>query len=113
MPTFSTIQIESFDWDDGNRDKCRRHGVSVDDIEALFRRPIAVLPDPAHSTQEERFKAIGTNTAGRHILIAFTMRVRGGQTFIRPIGARYMHKKEIRHYENQTSEAEKVSGFSD
>jgi uncharacterized DUF497 family protein len=29
------------------------------------------------------------------------LRQRDGQTLLRPISARYMHQKEIAHYENQ------------
>jgi hypothetical protein len=93
-----------FDWDQGNRDKCQKHGVKIAQIEALFQRPVVVHPDPAHSGHERRFKAIGTGADGRHILIVFTLRRRGGSTFIRPISARFMHRKEVRHYERQKGE---------
>ena len=98
--------IAGFDWDDGNRAKCQKHGVSVADIEAAFSRPIAVLPDPAHSRAEERFKAIGTTGHGRHVLIAFTFRRRSGALFIRPISARYMHRREIDHYEKEIAKTQ-------
>jgi uncharacterized DUF497 family protein len=26
-----------FDWDEGNRDKCQKHGLSVHDIESIFQ----------------------------------------------------------------------------
>ena len=97
--------VAGFDWDDGNRAKCQKHGVSVADIEAAFARPIAVLPDPVHSRPEERFKAIGTTGRGRHLLIAFTFRRKTGALFIRPISARYMHRKEIDHYEKEIAKA--------
>jgi uncharacterized DUF497 family protein len=42
--------------------------------------------------------------AGRHLLIAFTRRAIGGQLFIRPISARFMHAKEIQHYEAQSED---------
>jgi hypothetical protein len=32
---------------------------------------------------------------------------------IRPISARYMHKKEIRHYEKQKADVEKTSSSED
>jgi hypothetical protein len=73
--------------------------VSLADIEALFTRPLAVFPDPEHSRIETRFKAIGTTDAGRHVFAVFTLRKRGGATLIRPISARFMHRKEVRHYE--------------
>ena len=91
--------VAGFEWDHANRDKCQKHGVSIDAIEAAFQKPIAVVPDPRHSTAEERFKAIGVTDEGRHILIVFALRSRNGETFIRPISARYMHRREVRHYE--------------
>jgi predicted DNA binding CopG/RHH family protein/uncharacterized DUF497 family protein len=66
-----------FDWNHGNRDKCQSHGVSIAEIETIFRRSIALFPDLQHSKAEERFKAIGRSAAGRHILVAFTLRRRG------------------------------------
>ena len=102
------LRIAGFDWDDGNREKCRGHGVGRSDIEALFGRPIAVFPS-VHAKDEARFKAIGTNAEGRHIFVVFTLRRRAADTFIRPIGARYMHEKEVSYYEKQTAEAEKAA----
>ncbi len=97
MSTF----VSGFDWDTGNRAKCKEHGVSVDQIEGLFARPIMILPDTAHSTTEERLRAIGRTEADRTVFLVFTLRKRGGQKFIRPISARYMHQKEIDSYEKE------------
>ena len=101
-----TPGFSGFDWDDGNREKCRKHGVSIGEIESLFQGPISVLPDPRHSRAETRFKAIGRSERGRHILIVFTLRRKRSETLIRPISARYMHKKEIEHYEKEIAGAE-------
>jgi len=38
------MRVAGFDWDEGNRSKCQKHGVSPAAIEDIFRRPIAVLP---------------------------------------------------------------------
>ena len=65
--------VAGFEWDHANRDKCQKHGVSVD--------------------------AIGITDEGRYVLIVFALRIRDGETFIRPISARYMHRKEVRYYE--------------
>ncbi len=97
------MRVAGFDWDEGNRSKCRKHGVSTVAIESLFHRPIAVLPDPLHSKSEERFKAIGNTDKGRAIFVVFTLRTRRGKTIIRPISARYMHRKEMDHYEKETA----------
>jgi uncharacterized protein len=80
--------------------------VSVAEIESLFCRPLMVAPDLAHSSQEERFKAIGTTDAGRHVFVAFALRRRGQSTLVRPVSARYMHRKEVAHYEKETSKIE-------
>ncbi|HEX5325592.1 MAG TPA: BrnT family toxin [Acetobacteraceae bacterium] len=93
-----------------NRDKCQQHGVPIATIESLFHGPLAVFPDPEHSGTEERFKAIGRSDDGRSILIVFTLRRRTEGTLIRPISARYMHRKEIEHYEEEIARAEKRQG---
>lgn len=72
----------------------------------MFARPIAVFPDPVHSRAEERFKAIGTTGRGRYVLIAFTFRRKSSALVIRPISARYMHRKEIDHYEKEIAKTQ-------
>ena len=107
MHPHDVVRVAGFDWDEANRDKCERHGVTVAIIEALFRQPLAIVPDPAHSRAETRFKAIGQSESGRYVLMVFTLRERADPLLIRPIGARYMHQKEIRHYEKEIAKAEK------
>jgi uncharacterized DUF497 family protein len=103
MALRETMEFSGFDWDRGNRTKCKKHGVSVAEIESLFHHPLMVAPDLAHSSEEERFKAIGTTEAGRHVFVAFALRRRGHGMLIRPVSARYMHRKEVAHYEKETS----------
>ncbi|MFI5394532.1 MAG: BrnT family toxin [Candidatus Binatia bacterium] len=93
--------ISGFDWDDSNREKCSKHGVSLAEIEELFTQPVAIRSDVVHSSTEQRFCAVGKGKPGRPIFLVFTLRKRAGSTFIRPISARYMHKKEIEHYEKE------------
>jgi len=94
-------QADGFDWDEGNRAKCKKHGLSTAAIEGLFSRPMAILPDVAHSQGEERLRAIARTDEGRGVFIVFTLRRKGGQLLIRPISARYMHKKEMEAYEEE------------
>ena len=101
------MQVAGFEWDEGNRTKCQKHGVSAATIEDIFRRLIAVQPDPGHSKSEERFIAIGKDGDERGILVVFTLRARRGTRLIRPISARYMHKKEMDHYEKETAAPQK------
>lgn len=96
-----TLHANGFDWDNGNRAKCEKHGLSMSAIEGLFIRPLAVLPDAAHSQRERRFRAIGRADNGRGVFIVFTLRRKGDEVLIRPISARYMHKKEIEAYEKE------------
>lgn len=93
--------IAGFDWDEGNRAKCQMHGVSIGEIEALFAGGHTIYVDVEHSLVEERFKAIGRTDAGRFVFLVFTLRERAGRTCIRPISARYMHRREIERYEEE------------
>jgi uncharacterized protein len=68
-------------------------------IESLFLRGVMILPDTDHSQREPRFRAIGRTEQNRAVFVAFTLRRRAGKQLIRPISARYMHRKEIDHYE--------------
>jgi hypothetical protein len=84
----------------------REGGIDLLQIESVFQGTVMVLPDPDHSAGEQRFRAIGkTNIqpaeANRYVFVVFTLRKHNGQTFIRPISARYMHRKEIDHYEKE------------
>jgi uncharacterized DUF497 family protein len=95
------VKIAGFDWDAGNRAKCQKHGVSVAEVENLFTRPILVIPDATHSQGEERLRAIGKTAKGGSVFLVFTIRARNGKRFIRPVSARYMHRKEVKHYEEE------------
>lgn len=103
MLVIMAATVAGFEWDDGNREKAQQHGVSIAAIKSVFSRAIAIFPDAAHSTDEERFKAIGRTEQGRHVLIVFVLRTRNDETWIRPISARYMHRKEIEYYEEAAS----------
>ncbi len=96
-------KINGFDWDEGNRDKCVKHGVSIEEIEALFKHEISIGPDVAHSKEETRFLGVGRTAKGRGLFIVFTIRMRGDKRYIRPISARYMHYKELERYEKTIS----------
>lgn len=93
------IAISGFDWDDGNWPKCASHGVSREEIEQIFDGVPVVMPDP--HPNEPRMRAIGKTKAGRYLFLVFMLRTVEGQILIRPISARYMHQKEIDHYERQ------------
>ncbi len=84
-----------FDWDDGNRAKAERHGLTRAQIEHAMRTGPRVAPDRDHSLAEQRFIAVGRTSEGRHVFVAFCWR--GDR--IRPISARYMHAREVTRHE--------------
>jgi uncharacterized DUF497 family protein len=94
-----SLPFGGFDWDNGDRAKCQKHGVSIADIEAVFMQTPRVAPDPEHSADEDRLIAVGKTDLGRPLFVAFTMRTRAGCRLIRPVSARYMHAREAAAYE--------------
>ncbi len=78
--------------------------MSPAEIERLFDRPVLIVPDEAHSRGEERLRAIGKTARGRSVFLVFTIRERDGERLIRPIGAGYMHRKEVAGYEEENSD---------
>jgi uncharacterized DUF497 family protein len=88
-----TRHANGFDWDHGNRATCEKHGLSVATIEDLYARPLAVLPDEAHSQREKRFRAVRHTDKGRRVFIVFTFR-RNGDDVLDPTHQRSMHAQE-------------------
>ena len=96
--------IAGFDWDEGNWPKCGKHGLSKAEIEHVLRSEPFVLPDRYPQDSETRFDAVGQNADGRYVFVVFTLRNKAGKRLVRPISARYMHRKEIENYERQKGE---------
>lgn len=94
------MKIAGFEWDAGNWPKCGKHGLSREEVEQVFHGKPAVMPDP--HLDEPRMRAIGKTEAGRYVFLVFMLRKANGQNVLRPISARFMHQKEINHYENQS-----------
>ena len=94
------MEITGFDWDSSNWPKCGKHGVSCEEIEQVLLGDPAVMADPF--PDEPRMRAIGKTQAGRYVFLVFMLREIDNQTKLRPISARYMHRKEVEHYEGQS-----------
>ncbi len=90
-------QATGFEWDAGNRDKnWETHRVSTAECEQIFfNLPLLVMPDTAHSQEEDRFYALGQTDAQRRLFVVFTMR----GSLIRVISARVMNRREKKAYE--------------
>jgi uncharacterized protein len=97
------LRVSGFDWDEANRAKCRKHGVSITEIEDLFAHSPRIAPDPKHSVEEDRLIAVGRTSTGRPLFAAFTMRTKNNRRLIRPVTARYMHVKEIAAYDEESA----------
>ena len=93
------MRIDGFDWDAGNWPKCAKHGVSRAEIEFAFNRGLIVFDDPSSTSAEPRYRGIGQTQQGRSLFVVFCHRRRNGRLLARPISARYMHEREVRHYE--------------
>ena len=97
------LRVSGFDWDEGNRGKCQKHGVSIIEIEDLFAQSPRIAPDPRHSANEDRLIAVGRTNTGRHVFVAVTLRTKNKRRPIRPATGRYMHAKEIAAYEEESA----------
>ncbi len=91
------MKFSGFDWDSGNLPKCLSHGVSLAEIEALFKADVYVVRDTV-VRGERRTLAFGAG-AGRWIFCVFAWR--GDR--IRPVSVRYMHDKEVKRYVQEIS----------
>jgi uncharacterized protein len=87
-----------FDWDGANLGHTAKPGVAPDEIEHLFRNDPMVNPDPYPASIEVRWRSIGKNQQGRFVFVVFRIVSHGDVLVIRPISARYMHKKENEAY---------------
>lgn len=65
-----------FEWDENKAEQnLRKHNVSFKEAVTIFHDPlIATMPDPDHSTQEERWIAIGYSSKNRLLVLSFTER---------------------------------------
>lgn len=87
-----------FEWDKGNIHKsAEKHGVSPDEVEAVFRSgmalPLGIQVSPESS--EQRLGIVGPTLSGRFLQVAFVLR----EGRVRVISARPAHKKERSQYE--------------
>ena len=87
-----------FEWDAGNTTKnARKHKVSIDEIEAVFRSglalPLGVQIQPP--VPEQRLGLVGPTISGRLLQVVFTLR----EGRVRVISARPAHKNERKQYE--------------
>ncbi len=66
---------------------------------ALASETLVVIPDTKHSKDEGRYFAVCRTAQGRDLFVGFTFRMIAGRKLLRPVTARYMHRKEVKRYE--------------
>ena len=60
------LTFSGFEWDDGNRRHCQKHGLSQQQIEHFLQQDnLLVASDVLHAREEERFLAIGRARMGK------------------------------------------------
>ena len=102
----AAIGFSGFDWDDGNRAKCQKHGLSIADVEHVLANNETVII-PLDAFEEPRFVAIGQTVAERYAFVVFTPREKKGDWTQRLISARYMHRREVKRYEQEIARFQK------
>jgi uncharacterized DUF497 family protein len=90
-----------FEWDTRKAaSNIHKHGVSFDEAMTVFADPAALDgPDLTHSAQEVRFLRLGRSSAGRVLMVAYTVRRSGDGEAIRIISARRASRKERTAYD--------------
>ena len=90
-----------FEWDSAKAEaNLRKHGVSFEEAVTAFGDPFSLLlPDPSHSTEEERYIILGRSDRDRLIVVAFAER----PPRTRFISARLATRREHRQYEEAQS----------
>ena len=88
-----------FDWDEGNKQKnWDKHQVDYTECEQVFfNKPLIISEDTKHSSQKQRYYALGQSDISRALFIVFTVR----SDKIRVISARDQSKKERMVYGQQ------------
>lgn len=89
-------KLEGFEWNNGNLEHIKKHGVNFRECEEVFlNRPLVLNRDDLHSRTEERIRVYGKSNRNRLLILIFTIR----KTKIRVISARDQNKKEKREYQ--------------
>jgi len=87
----------NFEWDEEKaKANLKNHRVSFEEATTVFSDPFSItIPDPDHSTEEERYIDIGNSDRGRVLVVVYTER----EITIRIISCRKATPTERRRYE--------------
>ncbi len=91
-----------FEWDKGNFDKNRKHGVeNKESEESFFDKEKVIYKDIFHSDKENRFILLGKTKQRKLLYTVFTYR----KNKIRIISSRKVDRKEAKFYEKKAQTA--------
>lgn len=86
-----------FEWDEAkNTANLRQHGVTFEEAITVFDDPHSItIPDPLHSTVEDRFVDLCLSIRGRILVVVYTER----QARVRIVSCREATRTERKAYE--------------
>jgi len=92
-----------FEWDEGNIEKSLvKHNVHDWEIEeALLDEEALIVARSVVDSERRRVLLGGTSTSGRYLRVVFTVRIRDGVSYYRPISAVEMADHEKRRYQRR------------
>ncbi len=91
--------VFEFEWDKGNSEKPKKHGLTLTETEeAFFDENKVIFTDWEHSATEQRITLLGKTKRGRLLNITYTIRAKK----IRIITARSINRKDAQLYEKAT-----------
>jgi uncharacterized DUF497 family protein len=86
---------DPFDWDEANSSHVARHGVEPWEVQDVFEDPDRRALSQGMYFGEQRFSIVGRTSAGRTLVVVFTMR--SGR--VRVVTSRRPAPRELRIYE--------------
>lgn len=88
-----------FEWDAKKaKSNAHKHGITFEEAATVFGDPLALMmPDPDHSTGEQRYVLLGNSNQQRLLVVAFAERT----LRTRLISARRATRNERRRYEEE------------
>jgi hypothetical protein len=91
-----------FEWDPKKAAiNLRRHGVSFQEAATVFSDPLSItVPDPDHSTEEDRYLIIGQSHSHRPLIVSHAEQ----DNRIRIISARELTRTEREAYEEEVQD---------
>jgi uncharacterized DUF497 family protein len=94
------LQFNGVDWNSEDEQRILlKYGVPKHVVETALIGRQRVAEDLNQGAAEQRFASIGPDLKGRILVVVFTIRKKDGRRLASPISARYLSRRELKHYE--------------